>query len=104
MELREFGPDDATAVRSFVDVKNAGRDVDAPWRHLETPYRFEMEMRHGWDGEVSRYFLAEAGGEAVGGLEVATSEYDNLDLAWLGIDVHPAHRRRGYGTALLEAS
>lgn len=104
MELREFGPGDAPAIRSFVDVKNAARDADAPWRPLETPYRFEMEMRHGWDGEVARYFLAEADGKAVGGLMVATSEYDNLDLAWLGVDVHPAHRRGGHATALLEAA
>lgn len=104
MQLREFGPDDATAIRSFVDVKNAVRDVDSPWQHLETPYRLEMVMRYGWDFEVSRYFLAEVGGEAVGGLEVGTSEYDNLDLAWLDLDVHPAHRRRGYGGAVLEAA
>ncbi len=104
MDLREFGPDDAAAIRAAVDVKNAARDADAPWRHLETPYRFEMEMRHGWDGEVGRYFLAEDGGEALGGLAVHTSEYDNLDLAWLGVDVHPAHRRHGYGTSLLEAA
>ncbi len=104
MKLREFGPEDGLAVRSFVEAWNAARDADSPWRHLETPYRLEMQMRHGWDGEVSRYFLAEVGGEAVGGLEVATSEYDNLDLAWLGVDVHPAHRRRGLGTALLEAA
>jgi GNAT superfamily N-acetyltransferase len=104
MELREFGPDDATAIRSFVELKNAVRDTDSPWRHLGTPYRLEMEMRHGWDGEVARYFLAAAGGTVVGGVEVSTSEYDNLDLAWLGVDVHPAHRRNGHGTAMLEAA
>lgn len=104
MELREFGPDDAAAIRAWVDLENAVAAADSPWRHALTAYRQEMEMRHGWDGEVSRYFLAEAGGEVVGGLEVSTSDYDNLDLAWLGIDVHPDHRRRGHGTALVEAA
>lgn len=104
MELREFGPDDAAAIAAWVEVENAVAAVDAPWRHPSTVFRQEMEMRHGWDGEVGRFFLAVAGGEVVGGLEVGTSEYDNLDLAWLGIDVHPEHRRRGHGTALVEAA
>jgi len=104
MELREFGPDDAGAIRAWVDLANAVAAADSPWRHASTVFRQEMEMRHGWDGEVGRFFLAEAGGEAVGGLAVHTSEYDNLDLAWLGIDVHPDHRRRGHGTALVEAA
>jgi GNAT superfamily N-acetyltransferase len=104
MELREFGPDDSTAIGAWVELKNAVEVVDAPWRHALTPYRQEMEMRHGWDGEVGRFFLAESAGEVVGGLAVHTSEYDNLDLAWLGIDVHPDHRRHGHGTALVEAA
>ncbi len=32
------------------------------------------------------------------------SNYDNLDLAWLEVHVHPDHRRRGLGTAALEAA
>ena len=81
MELREFGPDDAAAVDVWVDVKNAVAAADAPWVHPRTPHRQRMQMRHGWDGEVGRYFLAEAGGEVVGGLAVHTSDYDNLDVA-----------------------
>ena len=104
MELREFGPDDATSVQTFVDLDNAVIEADSPWVHAETPYRREMKMRHGWDGEVGRYFLGCADGEPVGGVVVHTSEYDNLDLAWCYVQVLPQHRRRGHGTAMLEAA
>lgn len=104
MELREFGPDDARDIATLVALKNAVHATDAPWSHPETEYRTEMHMRHGWDGEVSRYFLAEQEGEAVGVLEVSASDYDNLDLAWLGVDIHPDHRRRGHGREMLEAA
>ncbi len=104
VDLREIGPDDGAAVRTFVEVRNAAAAVDAPWQPPETPYRREMEMRHGWDGEVGRHFLAYADGEPVGTLVVNTSEWDNLDLAWLELDIAPAQRRRGHGTVLLEAA
>jgi GNAT superfamily N-acetyltransferase len=104
MELREFGPDDRAAIGTFVAIENAVSAADSPWEHQTTPYRREMVMRHGWDGEVGRHFLADVGGRPVGGLVVNTSEYDNLELAWLDVFVHPDHRRRGHGTAALEAA
>jgi RimJ/RimL family protein N-acetyltransferase len=102
MELREFTPDDAESIRLAVEIENAHHAADSPWRHPLTPYRQEMEMRHGWDGEVARYFLAYADRTPVALTSVATSEWDNLDLAWLGLAVHPEHRRRGHGTAAME--
>ncbi len=104
VDVREISPDDGDGIRTFVEVRNAASAVDCPWQHPETPYRREMKMRHGWDGEVGRHFVADDGGEAVGALIVNTSEWDNHDLAWLALDIHPAHRRRGHGTALLEAA
>ena len=104
MDLREFGPDDGDSIKTFVSLRNDARAVDAPWQHPDTPYRREMEMRHGWDGEVGRHFLAVADGDVVGAVVVHTSEYDNLDLAWLVLDIHPDHRRHGHGAAALQAA
>ena len=104
MELREFGPDDASAIEAFVEIGNACSAVDAPWLHPDTPYRRRMEMTHAWDGEPGRHFLAESGGRLVGTVTVDASNYDNLDLAWLGVRIHPGHRRQGLGTAALEAA
>jgi GNAT superfamily N-acetyltransferase len=107
VDVREIHPDDPdgpAAIAAFTGVTNAARRADSPWVHLATPYRTEMDMRWGWDGEVARYFLATEGDVPVGAVEVATSDYDNLDLAWVDLRVHPEHRRRGIGSALLEHS
>jgi GNAT superfamily N-acetyltransferase len=101
MVLREFGPDDAAAVAAFVEVENAVRTADSPWRHPRTPRGTEMALRHGWDGEPDRAFLVEDGGLPVGTASLGASEWDNLDLAWLDLAVHPDHRRRGLGSHVL---
>jgi len=103
VELRKFGPDDAGEIQRFVDLDNAMR-VDAPWEHRATTYRREMFMRHGWDGDLAPHYLAYDADRAVGYLVVHTSSYDNPELAWLGLGVHPGHRRCGHGTALLAAA
>ncbi len=102
MELRELEPGDTDGVAAFVAVDNA-RHVDAPWMAPATTYRREMIMRHGWDGDVWPHYLATVGGEPVGWLVVVYSTWDNPDLCWLQLVVHPDHRRRGHGTALAEA-
>ena len=104
MELREFVPDDTSAIEAVVEIGNACRAVDAPWLHPDTPYRRRMEMTHGWDGEPGRHFLAYDGAAPVGSVVVNYSDYDNLDLAWLEVRVHPRHRRRGLGRTALEAA
>ena len=104
MELREFGPDDTSSVEAFVELGNACRAVDAPWMHPDTPYRRRMDLIHGWDGEPGRHFLAYDGATPVGGVVVYYSNYDNLDLAWLDLFVQPRLRRRGLGTAALDAA
>ena len=103
MELREFGPDDEASIAAYVAIENACL-VDAPWWHPSTVFRQTMRMRHGWDGEVGRYFLVHVDGEdeAVGRAAVHTSEYDNLDLAWVELAIRPelpAPRVRHAGAA-----
>lgn len=101
MEITRFGPDDAAALKEWVELANAVKDADSPWEPDVTLLRAEARFRVGWDGEPSTPYLARADGVVVGGGTVATSEYDNLHLAWLGVIVHPDHRRRGHGSAIL---
>ncbi len=103
MEIVRFGPDDADRLTQYVDVVNAARDVDSPWQHPDTVKGAEGRFRHGWDGEVETPFVALVDGRPVAVSRFATSEYDNLHLAWVGVQVDPAHRRRGHGTEVLEA-
>jgi RimJ/RimL family protein N-acetyltransferase len=102
MELLEIGPDDTDHVAAIVRATAAINEVDCPWEPVLTMRRQQMEMRHGWDGEPGRWFLAYAGDEPVALASLHTSGYDNLEMAWLQVRVVPAHRRRGHGTAILK--
>ncbi|WP_235532499.1 MULTISPECIES: GNAT family N-acetyltransferase [unclassified Nocardioides] len=102
MEITQFGPDDRVPLQGMVDVANATIAVDAPWSHPATMTSYDGMLRNGWDGEPSVPFLATVEGLPVAHATYGTSEWDNLELAWVGVEVHPAHRRRGHGTALLE--
>ena len=103
MEITAFGPDDIDRLAAFARVSNAVRAVDSPWAHPLTLREAEGQFRHGWDGEPAVPFLCTVDGTPVAVGECSTSEWDNLHLAWTQVEVHPEHRRRGYGTRLLEA-
>jgi GNAT superfamily N-acetyltransferase len=103
MEIVQFGPDDADRLQKYVEVVNAARAVDSPWVHPATLRSAEGRFRYGWDGEVETPYLGLVDGAPVAVGRVATSEYDNLHLAWAGVEVRADHRRRGHGTAMLEA-
>ncbi len=102
MEISRIDPDDADAVAAYVEVRNAVSATDAPWLHPMTAAAVVADLVTGWDGEPDTLYLGIEDGVAVATGMVAISEYDNLHLAWLGAKVHPAHRRRGLGTQMLE--
>jgi GNAT superfamily N-acetyltransferase len=101
MEISEITWSDATGVRRFAEVTNAVRRADSPWVHPMTVRECEGALRHGWDGEPAAAYVATADGAVVAVGEYEVSSYDNLHLAWLAVDVHPDHRRRGHGSELL---
>jgi GNAT superfamily N-acetyltransferase len=103
MELRKFGPDDEAAVRQYVEMVNAVFDVDSPWDHRITYAGAQGRLRHGWDGDVPEPFLIEVAGEPVGYATYFVPTWDNQHLAWANVSVHPKHRRRGHGSAAIEA-
>lgn len=99
MELREVDPADGAAVAAYVAIANAVRTVDSPWSHLHTERSLALELVHGWDGEPDRAFLVHVDGVDVGTASLGASEWDNRELAWLGVAIHPDHRRHGHATA-----
>ena len=105
MHISPYGPDDTAMIEQVVDLGHAVCAADCPWQPLETVTGLTHRLRHGWDGEPPRAFaLVEDSAEApvVASGELWISEYDNLDLAWLGVGVHPARRGQGLGSRLLE--
>ena len=103
MEIEEYSADDTAVVAEVVELANAVEATDSPWVHPTTVTTLTGMLRYGWDGETPRVFVARDQGRVVGAADYWTSEWDNQHLAWLGVKVHPDHRRRGVGTALLSA-
>ena len=96
-------PDDDVRVRQSAELLNAAVKVDDPGQPLPDAELQALDLRYGWDLEPSERFLylPEDGGEPVGVLELHTPKRDNRHLAWAELTVHPDHRRRGHGSALL---
>lgn len=103
MILDQVDHDDVAALDVVVAVTNAVRAVDSPWEHPMTRHEAAGELRLGWDGEPPVGFVARVDGVAVATGEYSTSEYDNQHLAWVQVQVHPEHRRRGHGSTLFDA-
>jgi GNAT superfamily N-acetyltransferase len=101
MELRRIASSDAATLAAAVEVLEACRQADAPWEQPVTTGGLAGEIEHGWDGEPGERVLATVDGTAVAVAQYETPMWDNRHLAWLGVDVHPGHRRRGHGSALL---
>jgi GNAT superfamily N-acetyltransferase len=102
MRIEELSPDDTAVVDEVVSLLRAIEKADSPWAHPTTATRLTGMMRHGWDGETPRCFVArDHDGGVVGMSEFWIGEWDNTDLAWLWVGVHPDRRRRGIGSALM---
>jgi GNAT superfamily N-acetyltransferase len=102
MDIRQVTWEDDDAVRRTAALNEAVRVFEQPWSHPHEPARTRLVMRFGWDGEPTDYFLATVDGVDVAAATYETATYDNLHVAWLGVDVHPEHRRRGHGSAVVE--
>lgn len=103
MQIEEFTADDTAVVEEVVAYTCAVERVDSPWVHPTTATQLVGMMRHGWDGETPRCFVARDGGRVVGSSEFWIGEWDNTDLAWLWLSTHPEMRRRGIGSELMNA-
>ena len=103
LEVVSFTPDDTAALAAAVRIANACIEHESPWEHPVTVRQLDGVYRHGWDGEPFVPFLIADRGAPVGVAAYSVSDYDNRDLAWLDLSVHPDHRRRGHGSAALEA-
>lgn len=102
MELRRVEAADDEAIRAAVALSDAVNRVDAPWFHPGTEHRMRANVVWGWDLDPGELFVAYADGQGVALVEYATSRWDNPEAAFLHLEVHPDHRRRGHGSAIAE--
>lgn len=101
MDIERIDSRDTDAVAGVVELGEAIVASDSPWAHPATLISLTAMLRNGWDGEPPEQYVGRLGGQVIGSGRVWTSNYDNLDAAWLDVGVHPDHRRAGLGTALL---
>jgi GNAT superfamily N-acetyltransferase len=100
-EIVPLDADDDVLVAQVAGLVDAVRAADSPWVHPCTENEVRGDVRYGWELAPARHFVGLVDGAPVVKGLVETSEWDNLDLAWLEVTVHPAHRRRGLGTEML---
>ena len=104
MPFLHVDPDDAVRVTQAVDLLNAAHAQDDPDAIELLPELAAKELRYGWDLEPDEWYLyaPDSSSDPVGVLELDFPARDNVHLAWAAIHVHPAHRRRGHGSAMLQ--
>ena len=101
LRFEEYDADDVEAVEGSRLVLNASLAVDAPFMPQRSWHRRTMDLRYGWDMSPERHVLARFDGDPVALADVELGEWDNRDVAWFYLVVHPDHRRQGHGSALL---
>jgi GNAT superfamily N-acetyltransferase len=103
MPLLLVQPDNTDLVAASVDLVNAARAVDDPSSPRAITELTARELQYGWDLEPDeRYLYLRTGAtEPVGVLDVAVPKRDNRHLVWAEVTVHPEHRRRGHGSAMV---
>jgi GNAT superfamily N-acetyltransferase len=102
IDIERLDYDDRSGVVELAELEEACRLADAPYLHHQSVDMVEADLRWGHDQSPSEHYLARVDGEVAGFGAIYTSDWDNLDLAWLQGGVHPRHRGQGVGAALLE--
>jgi len=103
LQVQEVDPFDDDALGTWLDVVNevdrAERgDASTPWTFFE----LAVGAREPSKAAKTIRLLARADGDVVAAAQVQLPLLDNLSAADIEVDVLPEHRRRGYGTELLE--
>ena len=96
-------PDDMSQVSAVASIEEAARQVDDPDAFPPIAEMLAAEMRYGWDLDAPEHYLyiPEDASEPVGTLVLDLPTRDNLHLVWVGIVVHPDHRRHGHGSVIM---
>ena len=97
-------PDDMSQVTAVASIEEAARQVDDPDAFPPIAEMMAAQMRYGWDLDAPEHYLyiPEDALEPVGSLVLDLPTRDNLHLVWVGIVVHPDHRRHGHGSVIMK--
>jgi GNAT superfamily N-acetyltransferase len=101
LRIAEVAQGDESTLRAYWSVSAAARRLDEPLIPIQS---FEELLAEDDDQpSVRRHrWIAHGGGQPVGLILLELPNLDNTDAAHATVEVHPNHRRRGIGRALLE--
>jgi GNAT superfamily N-acetyltransferase len=101
VDIQRLSPDDSAGIAETVAMLDAARLADLPAAVPHDVTSYTGVLRYGWDGEPPTVYLGRVDGTLVGEIAIDLPSRENHHLAWLSINVHPEHRRRGFGSELL---
>jgi GNAT superfamily N-acetyltransferase len=102
VDITRLSPDDEAGCAEAVALLTATAKLDCPEQLLPTPRSYAAHLKYGWDGDPGQAYVArDADGFAAGLLTVELPTYDNTNLAWVEVEVHPDYRGRGIGSDLV---
>lgn len=103
MDITKLSPDNVVGCTDAVALQTATTLLDCPKAILPTVRGYTANLEYGWDGDPAHAYLARNdSGAAVGLLRADMPTYENTNLAWFEVEVHPDHRGRGLGAELLQ--
>lgn len=92
---------DAEGVSTWQAVNAAAFSADYVGLTADPAEERLPALRGPVSGERAEFWLGSADGVPVAAGELTLPLYDNLGAAYVEIQIHPEHRRKGYGRALL---
>jgi RimJ/RimL family protein N-acetyltransferase len=100
---RPVDSDNLSAVAALNGLYRAVNAVDDPDQPPRQVAKTQARLRYGSDLEPGTVWLYQPDrtGEPIGALQIDLMDPPNDVLAFVGVNVHPAYRRRGHGTLLL---
>lgn len=101
MGISELDLQDEARARAAYDTVIASKALERPWFQPPSFEESLIEWRH-QDGERKIMWVADEDGVVVGQAVLFLPLEDNTTKAWFDLQVHPEHRGKGHGTALLE--
>jgi GNAT superfamily N-acetyltransferase len=103
VDISRISPDDDATCAEAVALFEAVGEHDLPDAVTPSLTAYRAYLRNGWEDDPPAAFAARDEHGTLTGVAVAGRPvHENLHLSWTHVNVHPAHRRRGCGTALLE--
>jgi GNAT superfamily N-acetyltransferase len=103
MRIERLDPSDDTARNDCAAVYDAALDIDDPGGSRMPARVLGAWLRQGFTGDPAEGWIARGTGAngVLGWYRLELPDLENLDRAGLLVVVHPGHRRRGLGRALL---